>query len=575
MKNTFLLAASLVFFIPAKAQVRQRVSLESATVFLSGAELFSTAKLSLPAGETEIILTNVASNVNAQTLTLNATNDVVVQSAVFQNYYLNPADSQLSPRARTLRDSLDGINNRFVELGIRKDVVDEQLSTIRSNKELKGENTGLNVTDLQKMLDLMNSRMQSLLTEQTVLDKKKKELQARHEQLNNQYQEEQRKGFQPGGQLLVKFYTPRATSTDLSMTYVVSNAGWSPAYDLRVESVSKPVKLYYKAQVMQNSGIAWKGIKLTLSSGNPGEGAEAPQLAPWYLAYYKPEYVQNQSLQRSNVEKMAVRDVAGQVATTAGVLQSGRGSTLNISGGRGENTVYSVDGVLQNTGDIQNNNLQQSSMNRYTSVDAAGIVTNFDIEIPYDIPSDGKAHNIGIKTYELPASYRYVAVPKLDKDAFLQAQVTKWEELNLLPAPSSVFFEGSYVGQGVIDPRNVGDTMNFSLGRDKRIVIRRERDRLYRSDRTIGSNIHEAFTYITTLRNTKKEVVSIFITDQFPVSNDNDIIIEDKEVEDARLEENTGLAYWEIKLKPGETKKLRLAYTVKHPKGRVLSNSGK
>lgn len=67
----------------ADAQSRQRSNLEPATVFLSGAELYSTAKLSRPSGETEVLLTAIAGNVNAQTLALTATNNVVVQSATF------------------------------------------------------------------------------------------------------------------------------------------------------------------------------------------------------------------------------------------------------------------------------------------------------------------------------------------------------------------------------------------------------------------------------------------------------------------------------------------------------------
>ncbi len=557
MKKAFLFAIlALLSLKNATAQTRQRVALESATVFLSGAELFSTAKLSLPSGETEMLLTNVAGNVNAQTLVITATNGVVVQSAVFQNNYLNPADSTLSPRARALKDSIVRIQASIDELSLRKSVVEEQIATIRDNRNIKGANTGVSVVELQKMLDLMSARLLTLVTEQSKLGKRITALQESEQRFAGQLAEEQQKGYQPGGQLLVKFFTPGATSTDLAMTYVVPNAGWTPSYDLRVESTAKPVRLFYKAQVFQNSGIDWKKVKLSLSSGNPGEGAEAPQLAPWYLAFYKPEYVQNQNAY--NRQKAGGYQNAAPVATSAYETEDRKDAP---AGGRAEN--------------MTTNNIQQSSMNRYTSVDAAGIVTNFDIEIPYDIPSDGKQHNIGIKTYDLPATYRYVAVPKLDKDAFLQAQITKWEDLNLLPAQTSIFFEGSYVGQGMIDPRNVRDTMNLSLGRDKRIVIRRERDKLYRSDKFIGSNIHEAFTYITTLRNTKKEPVTLFLTDQFPVSNDNDITIEDKEAEGARIEETTGLATWEVALKPGETKKLRLAYTVKHPKGRVLSNSGR
>lgn len=214
---------------------------------------------------------------------------------------------------------------------------------------------------------------------------------------------------------------------------------------------------------------------------------------------------------------------------------------------------------------------EAATLNNYTAVDAAGIATTFDIELPYDIPSDGQRHNIAVKTYELPATYRYITVPKLDKDAFLQAQITNWEELNLLPAQTNVFYEGSYVGQGFIDMRNVRDTMNLSLGRDKKIIVRRERDKLYRSDKLVGTNMREAFTYVTTIRNTKKEAVTVTVLEQFPVSNDKDIEIEDTEATDASVDKTTGAVKWTVTLAPSETKKLRLAYTVKHPKDRPLA----
>ena len=77
---------------------------------------------------------------------------------------------------------------------------------------------------------------------------------------------------------------------------------------------------------------------------------------------------------------------------------------------RSTGTTYIVDGIQphgeQNT----------VSLNNYTTVDAAGINTTFDIELPYSIPSDGQQHTVAIKDYELPATYRHFAVPKLDKN---------------------------------------------------------------------------------------------------------------------------------------------------------------
>src|SRR6185369_6366737 len=72
---------------------------------------------------------------------------------------------------------------------------------------------------------------------------------------------------------------------------------------------------------------------------------------------------------------------------------------------------------------------QNSTAAEFTSVLQTQLTTEFDISIAYDIPSDGKAHLIAIQDYELPAMYRYYAVPKLDPDAFLTADISDWEDL--------------------------------------------------------------------------------------------------------------------------------------------------
>jgi uncharacterized protein (TIGR02231 family) len=214
----------------------------------------------------------------------------------------------------------------------------------------------------------------------------------------------------------------------------------------------------------------------------------------------------------------------------------------------------------------------QSGMSEYVTVDNAGISTTFDIELPYTIPNDGKQHMVAIKKYELAASYRYYAAPKLDKDVFLQAQVTNWEDLNLIPGKSSIFFEGTYVGEGYIDVRNTTDTLTFSLGRDKKIVVKREQDKKLRSVKSIGSNVKESFAYTINVRNTRKDNIDLVLQDQMPVSNDKDIMVEDKETSAAELNETTGMMLWKMQLKPNDQGTAKFGYTVKYPKGKQINN---
>ena len=80
----------IALFVPmlSSAQTKQPVVIQHATIFLNGAELTSQAKLNLPQGESEVLFTNIAGNVNQESLTIGADNQVIIQSAGFQNNYL-------------------------------------------------------------------------------------------------------------------------------------------------------------------------------------------------------------------------------------------------------------------------------------------------------------------------------------------------------------------------------------------------------------------------------------------------------------------------------------------------------
>lgn len=545
MYRSFLLiiTATLLFSNDIWAE-SQKATIESAVIFLNGAELTSTAKINLQQGENEILFTNIAGNVNQQTLTITADRDVVVESSTFQNNYL--VSDNLSPYALILKDSIDKLSSDRDLVSTQITVLESQLAVLQSNKQVSGANNGLSVTELQKLLDLISAKMGNYLNSKQALQTKMKKMDEHITRLNQQLDEERKKDFQPGGQLKVKFYAKAATSTNITLTYVVPNAGWSPSYDLKVDKLNEPVHLFYKANVYQNCGVKWDNVHITLSTGNPNENAQAPTLSPWYLAFYVPP----------RPEESYKHDNKNAAPMSAGIYNAH--GQLSIQGSRSGGNDIVVDGV-------------QTSMDGYISVNNSGINTKFDIDLPYTIPSDGQAHLVAIKTYDVPASYRYYAIPKLDENAFLQAQVTNWQDLDLLPGNTNIFYEGSYVGQGYIDVQNVKDTMNFSLGRDKKIVIKRERDKEKRSVKMIGSNVRESFSYNISVRNTRKEPLDLVILDQLPVSNDKDIVIEDKEISGGELNESTGEVKWQFALKPNETKKFIIGYTVKYPKGKTVT----
>ena len=115
--------------------------------------------------------------------------------------------------------------------------------------------------------------------------------------------------------------------------------------------------------------------------------------------------------------------------------------------------------------------------------------------------------------------------------------------------------------------RNIRDTLNISLGRDKKIIVRREKDNEYKASKTFGNTTQEWYKYSISIRNTRNEPISLTVMEQFPVSNEKSISVEDRAtIPQAVVDEETGAVRWTFDVKPNEIKKLSLNYSIKYPK---------
>jgi uncharacterized protein (TIGR02231 family) len=194
----------------------------------------------------------------------------------------------------------------------------------------------------------------------------------------------------------------------------------------------------------------------------------------------------------------------------------------------------------------------------------------YEIKIKQDIPSDGKEHIVPISNFELPATYTYHAVPKLDPHAFLLAKVTDYNQFNLLPGTTNIFFEGMYVGQTFLNPEVTGDSLILSLGRDDRITVKREMLNDFTSLKVIGTNKKVLKGYEMIIRNNKSIPVTIEVLDQVPLSQNKEIEVEIEEISGAQYLTDYGRLRWKLDIKPGETRKIRFVYSIKYPKDKQV-----
>ncbi|GAA4461442.1 DUF4139 domain-containing protein [Nemorincola caseinilytica] len=532
----------------------------------------SCTTVQLVKGDNEILFTNVATNVNTSSIMVNATNGVSAGSVIFQNNYVRTEVP--SQRVSMLQDSIKALTRTRTLAELKLTVVNKQIALLAPDRT-PADTKERPVAETANLLDLIDKKLETYLVQKNKLNETISGINDNIAILNTQIREEQDKGVIEGGRLLIKLYATETGPSNITITYVTPNAGWAPVYDLIAENTTRPLQLYYKANVFQNSGTKWENVRLALSTGNPTEGIEMPVMTPWYAGIYVPQPVayaqpaasqpqQNRTTYDArDIKTLATTEIADIATLTPGIYQAQRGKGTSIAGARKTGTLYIVDGVqVQNIGEEG----IQSTMSQYVAVDGGGMNTTYDIEVPYTIPADANMHLVAIKKYDVPASFRHYAIPRLDKDAFLQAEIVNWAELDLMPAQANIFYDGTYVGQGYFDTRIIKDTMLVSLGRDKKVMVKRELDAKKRSAHTIGTNVRETYAYTINVRNTRKQPINMIVYDQMPLSNNNDLTIESKETGDGALDERTGFVKWTFTAAPNESRKLSLGYTLKYPK---------
>ncbi len=85
---------------------------------------------------------------------------------------------------------------------------------------------------------------------------------------------------------VIVVHKTRPQAGTVRLGYLVGSANWWPQYRLRGASGADnaPVRLEYLAAVTQQTGEAWSGVSVTLSTARPSLDAAPPELLPLKMA---------------------------------------------------------------------------------------------------------------------------------------------------------------------------------------------------------------------------------------------------------------------------------------------------
>lgn len=526
------LLVAIVCVLPLFSFAQERTlevdsDIEEVTLFLQGAQVSRKGATPLKEGISRLVFTGITNKLDPNSIRVSSRNKVLILSVSGNNRIVN--NPKKAPIIRMLEDSLQILQ---YELDLEKNtrfVLDQQESLLLTNKDLKGDK-GVVLIDLEDALIIYQKQLAQIKQGQLESKLREQKLETRKYQMQQQLNEFRRSNQQPTYEVVVTVSASESSMMEsFELSYFVNAATWIPTYDLRVEDLKKPVKLHYKADIYNNTGENWDNVKLTLSSGNPNLGGVPPVLVSQVLGFKANARVDGYGYEIDN----------------------------NVTFKNGTTDEPSPGTVTFEFGDAK---FDQKN-------------TSFEFQIPtrLKVVANNQAQNVDLVQYDLKGTYQYFAIPKMEEDAFLLTKVTGWESLNLLIGDANIYFEGTFLGKTHIDPTVTADTLSVSLGRDKGVIVNREKLKEFCSSNFSGSKKKEIIVYEITVKNNKKDAVEVQIQDQIPVSTNKEISVEVVNISDARYIENSGKLIWNKTLAPGETVKLRIEYEVKYPKDKALS----
>jgi uncharacterized protein (TIGR02231 family) len=535
MKNLLLISILIMtasLNVSADTDKDIKAGIKHVTVYPDRAQLTHETQVEFPAGKTNLKLGGLSPFIDAQSIQVKGYGDFVILSVNQQNNYLENLEDL--PEVKSIRSQIEALQLKVEDEKAAITVLKEKEAFLVANRAILVKETTFSVEQLKSVMELYTNNMDqvtnSVLKKNRLIKDYEKQISALQQQISDKFGKQL-----PSGEITVVVSAEKPVSGRLTYSYVVTNAGWYPSYDIRVDDITKPVTILYKANVFQNTGLTWKDVKLSFSNATPWVSGDVPELDPWFIDYFVP------------VPAPRVRGVAY---------------------GAEKKDVQAVSEMAVMDKKMEMNEVEAAPVAVEKQVGETTI--SFDVAVPYSIASDGKVQIIEIQRTTTPAEYKYVTVPKLSPLAYLTANIPDWAKQSLIGGEATLYFENTFVGKSNLNVNQLKDTLTVSLGTDNSILVKREKRKDFTSTRIFGSNKTETYSFLITVRNNKANPVKITVNDQIPISSNSGIEVDAVELSGGKHNSQTGEIKWDLEIKPQETRQLILTYSVKYPKDKTI-----
>ncbi|TPP43413.1 hypothetical protein CGC20_7235 [Leishmania donovani] len=345
------------------------------------------------------------------------------------------------------------------------------------------------------------------------------------------------------------------TKLMVELSCVVSGAGWSPLYDLRVNYAESKLEVLYSANVHQCTSLDWEKVRLRLSTATPHAGASPPPLWPRWTIWTRPP------------------------APAMGALRGGPLARRRM----GANSIFFT---APNT--KENFAAPVTPMVEAACVEGCGSSSNATV---YAIPGLATVrHNnadvkVTVAREKFPARLRFVCVPKVDPLVHLSATAVNATDYEFIAGPSKVFYGNTFVNQSQLGHVSPGEEFEVSLGTDETVKVSRTLVRRAESEKTsvfssTKSQLRYHYAYTVECFALPSDApVTVVVKDNYPVSDDADVdvVLEQPTAtaagenlcsvkgEKVTVDEDTHEVAWTFSMAKHEKKNFDMVFVARYP----------
>ncbi|STD08233.1 DUF4139 domain-containing protein [Chryseobacterium carnipullorum] len=290
-KNLLLFFLFFSAFYFSQKPIFTKAKVNAVNVYRSSAELQNSVSVSLPSGTSEVVITNISDEIVEKSIQINTNNkDISILSAQYRSSYNSNYFENNNPNGKRIKDSIAILENLSTKINIERQTNEKTLELLDKNQGLLvGSNTST-VAQLMQLTEYYKTKRNEISIAQLDINKKYTQTILKLETLRSRLKAntEAEETFSDGV-LVLRIVSGAGGNAKMDLGYLAENVFWEPFYEVKGNKLTEPLDVTFKAKVRQDTGLDWKGVKLSLINARSSRNNEAPTMNPWFLNSYKNE----------------------------------------------------------------------------------------------------------------------------------------------------------------------------------------------------------------------------------------------------------------------------------------------